>query len=164
MSEEKINDNCEKGKEMDEIKMTQEDFNNFVMTLAGPEYQSNENPLIFHMSKKIQIDEITNEDCLYLNLIEFCEALCRVIDIYSPAPPEEKIEDWPIEKRREQLLIDKIENVFPQLFKKIDHPKFNLMRDKFILPLKDQITSLYIIDYKNNPFYIGYEIYFDKEN
>ena len=164
MSEENNNDYCEKGKEMDEIKMTQEDFNNFVMILAGPEYQSNENPLIFHMSKKIQIDEITNEDCLYLNLIEFCEALCRVIDIYSPAPPEEKIEDWPIEKRREQLLIYKIENVFPQLFKKIDHPKFNLMRDKFILPLKDQITSLYIIDYKNNPFYIGYEIYFDKEN
>ena len=44
----------------------------------------------------------------------------------------------------------------PSLFKKINHSKFNIIRDKFISPLKDQITSLYIIDYKNN-FYKGYE-------
>ena len=41
-----------------------------------------------------------NDECLYLNLIEFIEALFRVIDIYSPAPPEERKEDWPIEKRK----------------------------------------------------------------
>ena len=98
------------------------------------------------------------------DLIEFCEGLCRVIDIYSPAPPEEKIEEWPIEKRKDQLLIEKVENIMPQLFKKIEHPKFNIIRDKFISPLKDQITSLYIIDYKNNSFYSGYEKYINKIN
>ena len=145
--------------------MTLEDFNNFILTFIDPvEYQMSENPLIFHISKKLQIDEITNDDFLYLNLIEFCEGLCRVIDIYSPAPPEEKIEDWPIEKRKDQLLIEKVENIMPQLFKKIEHPKFNTIRDKFISPLKDQITSLYIIDYKNNSFYSGYEKYINKSN
>ena len=52
----------------------------------------------------------------------------------------------------------------PQLYKKIDHPKFNNMRDKFISPLKDQITSLYVIDIKSNSFYNGYENYYKKEN
>ena len=148
----------------EEIKMDKEEFNNFLLTFVNntKEYNKDETPLIFHISKKYQIDEITNDDFLYLNLIEFCEALCRVIDIISPRPPEEKIEDWPLEKRKEQLLIEKIENIMPQLYKKIDHPKFNLIRDKFISPLKDQISSLYIIDFKNNIFYNGYEKYFNK--
>ena len=147
----------------EEIKMDKEEFNNFVLTFVDTtEYNINDNPLIFHISKKYHIDEITNDEFLYLNLIEFCEALCRVIDIISPSPPEEKIEDWPIEKRKDQLLIEKIENIMPQLYKKIDHPKFNLIRDKFISPLKDQISSLYIIDFKNNIFYNGYEKYFNK--
>ena len=158
--EKKDNSNNEKN---DEIKMTQEDFNYFILSfLDSNEYKINENPLIFHISKKYQVDEITNDAFLNMNLIEFCEGLCRVIDIISPPPPEEKIEDWPLEKRKEQLLIEKIENIMPQLYKKIEHPKFNIIRDKFISPLKDQITSLYIIDYKSNLFYKGYENYYDK--
>ena len=151
----------------DEIKMSQEDFNNFISTFIDSDSKENKminNPLIYHISKKIQIDEITNDEFLYLNLIEFFEALCRVIDIDSPAPPEERIEDWPYEKRKEQLLIEKIENIMPTLYKKIDHPNFNVIRDKFISPLKDQITSLYIVDYKNNSFYNGYEKYFIKNS
>ena len=147
----------------EEFKMTQEDFNNFILSFIdadSKEYKIEDNPLIYHICKKLQIDEITNDEFLYLNLIEFCEALCRVIDIYSPIPPEEKIEDWPIEKRKEQTLIEKLENIMPILYKKIDHPNFNVIRDKFISPLKDQITSLYIVDFKNNSFYNGYENYF----
>jgi hypothetical protein len=145
----------------DITRMSLEDFNNFILTFVEQaDYKISETPLIFHISKKMQIDEITNDDFLYLNLIEFCECLCRVIDIYSPPPPEEKKEDWPMEKRKDQLLIEKIENIMPQLFKTIEHPKFNIIRDKFISPLKDQITSLYIIDRKNNSFYSGYEQYF----
>ena len=162
-NEEKENNNEKK----EEIKMTQEDFNNFILTLVDSDskiYQIDENPLIYHISKKMQIDEITNNDFLYLNLIEFCEAMFRIIDILSPAPPEEKKEDWPFEKRKEQLLIEKIENIMPQIYKKIEHPKFNVIRDRFISPLKDQITSLYIIDYKNNSFYNGYESYYIKKN
>ena len=50
----------------------------------------------------------------------------------------------------------------PTLYKKINHPKFNYIRDKFISPLKNQITSLYIIDYKSNNFYKGYEYIFEQ--
>ena len=147
----------------DEIKMTLEDFNSFVMSFINTEeFDVNEIPLIFHISKKFYIDEISNEDFLYLDLGEFCEALCRVVDIYSPFPPEEKKEEWPLEKRKEQFLIEKMENIMPNLFKKIDHPKFNYVRDKFISPLKNQITSLYIIDYKSNNFYKGYEPIFEQ--
>ena len=147
----------------DEIKMTLEDFNSFVMSFINTEeFDVNEIPLIFHISKKFYIDEISNEDFLYLDIGEFCEALCRVVDIYSPFPPEEKKEEWPLEKRKEQFLIEKMENIMPNLFKKIDHPKFNYVRDKFISPLKNQITSLYIIDYKSNNFYKGYEPIFEQ--
>ena len=163
---EKNNDKDNK-EQINEERMTIEDFNNFVLTFVNIiDYQISDNPLIFHESKKLQIDEISNDDFLYLNLIEFSEALCRVIDVISPAPPEEKIEDWPLEKRKEQLLIEKLENIMPQLYKKIEHPQFNIIRDKFKPPLKDQITSLFVIDYKSNSFYNGYETYYikNKEN
>ena len=136
-----------------------EDFNNFVITFVDHEnYPLTENGLIFNISKNLQEDEIYNNDFQYLNLMEFCEALCRVIDIDSPPPAEEKIEDWPLNKRQEQALIDKLENIMPKLYKNIDHPEFKNLKEKFISPIKDQFTSLYVID-KNNVFYEGYEIY-----
>ena len=36
-------------------------------------------------------------------------------------------------------LTEKVENIMPQLYKKIDHPNFNVIRDKFISPLKASI-------------------------
>jgi hypothetical protein len=146
-----------------EIKMTQEDFNALITSFINiKEFNMNELPLIFHISKKYSVNEISNDDFLYLNFGEFCEALSRVIDIYSPYPPDEKKEDWPFEKRKEQFLIEKMENIMPSLFKKINHPEFDYIRDKFISPLKNQITSLYIIDYKGNNFYKGYESIFEQ--
>ena len=140
-----------------EIKMTQEDFTNLVMSFArSDEIDMHQLPFIFHISKKLNVNETSNDNFLYLNFEEFCEALCRVIDMYSPFPPEDKKDEWPMEKRKEQFLIEKMENIMPDLFKKINHPKFNYIRDKFISPLKNQVTSLYIIDYKSN-FYKGYE-------
>ena len=148
-----------------EIKMTQEDFNALVMSFIDVgEFNIKEIPMIFHISKKFSVNELTNDNFLYLNFEEYCEALCRVIDIYSPYPPDEKKEDWPIEKRKEQTLIEKIENIMPNLFKKINHPKFNYIRDKFIPPLKKQITSLYIIDYNGNNFYKEYISIFEQNS
>ena len=145
------------------IQMTLEDFTNLIMSFINvKEFAMNKIPLIFHISKKYNINEVSDDDFLYLNFEEFCEALCRVIDIYSPYPPDEKIEDWPLEKRKEQFLVEKMENIMPTLYKKINHPKFNYIRDKFISPLKNQITSLYIIDYKSNNFYKGYEYIFEQ--
>ena len=148
-----------------EIKMTLEDFNALIMSFIDvEEFNTRELPFIFHISKKFNVNELTNDDFLYLNFEEFCEALCRVIDIYSPYPPEEKKEDWPMDKRKEQFLIEKIENIMPNLFKKINHPKFNYIRDKFISPLKNQITSLYIIDYNGNNFYKEYKAIFEQNS
>ena len=145
--------------------MTQEDFNALVMSFIDVgEFNIKEIPMIFHISKKFSVNELTNDNFLYLNFEEYCEALCRVIDIYSPYPPDEKKEDWPIEKRKEQTLIEKIENIMPNLFKKINHPKFNYIRDKFIPPLKNQITSLYIIDYNGNNFYKEYISIFEQNS
>ena len=147
------------------IKMTQEDFMNFILTFINKnEFNMKEIPLIFHISKRFEVNELFNDNSTYLNFGEFCEALCRVIDIYSPYPSEEKKEDWTLEKRQEQFLIEKIENIMPILFKKINHPQFNIVKDKFIAPLKNQITSLYIIDYKNNNFYKEYEAIFEQNN
>jgi hypothetical protein len=52
-------------------------------------------------------------------LPEFLEALCRTVDKASPIPIGEKVEDWPKEKRANQPLINKLENVFPSLIKLI---------------------------------------------
>ena len=146
-----------------EIKMTQEDFISLVTSFVNTdEFDMNEIPLIFHISKRLNVNEVSDDNFLYLNFGEFCEALCRVIDIYSPYPTEEKEIDWTWEKRKEQFLIEKIENIMPTLFKEINHQKFNYIRGKFIAPLKNQITSLYIIDYKSNNFYKGYESIFEQ--
>ena len=146
----------------EDMKMTLEDFSNLIKSFINIEdFDMSELPIIFHISKKYTINEISDDNFMYLSFEEFCEALCRVIDIYSPYPPEEEEDNWPLEKRKEQFLIEKLENIMPNLYKKINHPKYNLIRDKFIAPLKNQITSLYIIDYKNSSFYKGYEAIFE---
>ena len=144
------------------IKMTFGEFSILIKSfLYNQDFDMSQIPLIFHISKKYNIDEISNDNSMYLSLEEFCEALCRVIDIYSPYPPDEDEENWDLEKRKEQFLVEKLENIMPTLYKKIDHPKYNDIRNKFIAPLKNQITSLYIIDYKNSTFYKGYEAVFE---
>ena len=147
-----------------EIKMALEDFSNLIMSfISVEEFDMDEIPFIFHISKKFNINELSDDNFMYLKFEEFCEALCRIIDIYSPYPPEDDKDNWPFEKRNEQFLVDKLENIMPILYKKINHIKFNHIRDKFISPLKNQITSLYIIDYKNNSFYRGYESIFEQD-
>ena len=152
-----VNEKSEK-----DIKMTLEDFSNLIKSfIKNEDFDMSQIPLIFHISKKYNIDEISDDNFMYLSFEEFCEALCRVIDIYSPYPPDEEEEKWDLEKRKEQYLVEKLENIMPTLYKKIDHPKYNYIRNKFIAPLKNQITSLYIIDYKNSSFYKGYEPIFE---
>ena len=146
-----------------EIIMTQEGFSNLVKSFVNTsEFDVNKIPLIFHISKRFNVNEISDDNFLYLNFEEFCEALCRVIDIYSPYPTDEKEEDWTWEKRKGLFLIEKMENIMPILFKKINHPKFNFIRDKFTAPQRNQTTSLYMIDYKGNNCYKEYESIFEQ--
>ena len=90
-------------------------------------------------------------------LPEFLEALCRAIDKASPIPLDENKDDWPLEKRQAQPLINKLENILPLLIKLIKGPEFKNLKEKVPMPLKDLMTGLYVPNY-DNPFYLGYVI------
>ena len=148
----------QKGPTKKDVWMTLDEFNNLVQSIVDVnEYPIRENPYIFNMSINLQINEIYTDKHLNMLLPEFLEAISRAIDKASPYPPAESKEDWPMEKRQNQHLVEKLENVLPILMKLITHPDFKILRDKFPTPTKDLSTGLYIIDYENQ-FYQGYII------
>jgi hypothetical protein len=90
-------------------------------------------------------------------LPEFLEALCRAVDKASPIPPGDNKDEWPMEKRQQQPLIKKLENILPSLIKLITHPDLKVLREKFPMPPKDLVTGLYTPNY-DSPFYKDYII------
>jgi len=138
--------------------MTLDEFNNLVQNIVDVnEYPVRENPYIFNMSINLQINEIYTDKHLNMFLPEFLEAISRAIDKASPYPPGENKDDWPMDKRQNQPLVDKLENVLPIMMKLITHPDFKVLRDKFPIPTKDLSTGLYVPDFENQ-FYQGYII------
>lgn len=138
--------------------MVLDEFNNLIQCIVDcNEYPIRDNPLLFNWSIRLQISEITSDKHLYLLFPEFLEAICRVIDKASPYPPKQYQEAWPMSKRINQPLIKKLENSIDTLIKVITHPEFKIVKDKFIKPIKDQMTDLYMIDYSSN-FYQGLEL------
>ena len=153
----------QKGPRKKDVWMTLDEFNVFVTKIVDVnEYPLRENPYIFNMSINLQINEIFTDKHINMYLPEFLEALCRVIDKASPISVIENKEDWPMEKRQKQPLINKLENILPYLIKLIDHPDFKNLKDKFPIPPKDISTGLYVLNY-NNPFYQGYIIKIKEE-
>ena len=153
----------QKGPTKKDVWMTLDEFNNLVQSIVDVnEYPIRENPYIFNMSINLQINEIYTDKHLNMMLPEFLEALSRAIDKASPYPPIENKEDWPMDKRQSQPLVDKLENVLPILMKLITHPDFKVLRDKFPTPTKDLSTGLYMPDYENQ-FYQGYIIKITKK-
>ena len=139
--------------------MDLDEYNSFVLSFVDQnEYPIRDNPLYFNESIRLQISEISSDKHLNMDFPEFLEGMCRAIDKASPAPPDEKIEDWPFEKRFEQPLINKLENIIFDILKGITHPDYKVIKEKFPPLIKDHVTDLYIIDYENNPFYQGYII------
>ena len=139
--------------------MDLDEYNSFVLSFVDQnEYPIRDNPLLYNESIKLQISEISSDKHLKMDFPEFLEGMCRAIDKLSPAPPDEKIEDWPFEKRFEQPLINKLENIIHVIIKEINHPDFKNMKEKFPPLIKDPATELYILDYQNNPFYEGFII------
>ena len=63
-----------------------------------------------------------------------------------------------MQRRIEQPLVNKLENVIEQIVKMITHPDYKYLKDKFQRPIKDQATNLYVIDTDNNTYYQGYPI------
>ena len=138
--------------------MNLDEFNSLVQSIVDiNEYPIRDNPFIFAQSIKLQINEIYTDKHLNMFLPEFLEALSRTIDRASPIPINDNKEDWPLEKRQGQLLVNKLENVLPLLIKLIKGPEFKNLKEKFPMPLKDLITGLYVPNYEN-PFYLGYVI------
>ena len=148
----------QKGPTKKDVWMTLDEFNNLVQSIVDVnEYPIRENPYIFNMSIHLQINEIYTDKHLNMLLPEFLEAISRAIDKASPYPPGENKEDWPMEKRQNQPLVDKLENVLPIMMKLITHPDYKILRDKFPIPTKDLSTGLYMPDFENQ-FYQGYII------
>jgi hypothetical protein len=138
--------------------MLLDEFNNLVQSIVDVnEYPLRENPYIFNMSMNLQVNEIYTDKHLNMFLPEFLEALCRVIDKFSPYPLSESREDWPMDRRQSQPLVNKLENILPLLMKLITHPDYKVLRDKFPTPPKDISTDLYNPNY-DSPFYQGYII------
>ena len=82
---------------------------------------------------------------------EFLEAICRFIDKLSPIPNDEDPLKWDTQRRQDQSLFQKIETMIPRLIRVIKG-NYKDVKDKFILPIKDEKTGKYIINYEN-PFY-----------
>ena len=148
----------QKGPTKKDVWMTLDEFNNLVQSIVDVnEYPIRENPYIFNISINLQINEIYTDKHLNMLLPEFLEAISRAIDKASPYPPGDNKDDWPMEKRQNQHLVDKLENVLPIMMKLITHPDYKLLRDKFPIPTKDLSTGLYMPDFENQ-FYQGYII------
>ena len=148
----------QKGPTKKDVWMLLDEFNNLVQNIVDVnEYPLRENPYIFNMSMNLQVNEIYTDKHLNMTLPEFLEALCRVIDKASPYPLSENKEDWPMERRQAQPLVDKLENILPILIKLITHPDYKVLRDKFPTPPKDISTGLYTPNF-DSPFYQGYVI------
>ena len=154
----------QKGPTKKETWMVLEEFNNLIQNLVDVnEYPIRENPYIFNISINLQINEIYTDKHLNMFLPEFLEALCRAIDKASPYPPSENKEDWPMSKRKEQPLVNKLENILPVLMKLITHPDYKVLKDKFPIPTKDISTGLYVPNFESQ-FYKGYKIKTKEEN
>ena len=148
----------QKGPTKKDVWMDLDEFNSLIQNIVDiNEYPIRDNPFIFCQSIKLQINEIYTDKHLNMMLPEFLEALSRTIDRASPIPPNENKDDWPMEKRQAQPLINKLENILPLLIKLITGQDFKNLKEKFPMPLKDLMTGLYVPNYEN-PFYLGYVI------
>ena len=149
----------QKGPRKKDVWMVYDEYNSFVTSFVDTnEYPVRDNPLLFNISLRLQVSEIIGDKHINMFFPEFLEAMCRAVDKASPAPPGEKVEDWPMQKRVDQLLIRKLENIINSIIHTINHPDFKNVKEKFPSPIKDPSTDLYIIDSENNNFYQNYPI------
>jgi hypothetical protein len=148
----------QKGPRKKDVWMVLDEYNNLVQSFVDiNDYPIRENPLYFNWSIRLQVNEIYSDKHINMFLPEFLEALCRAVDKASPIPLGDSPEDWPKEKRVNQPLVNKLENILPVLIKLITHPDFKTLKEKFPMPQKDIATGLYEYNY-DNPFYQGYII------
>ena len=80
----------------------------------------NERDVLISYSKAMQtqIDEINvNKRHMKMNKLEFLEGIARCCDKLSLPPPKGTVEEWTINKRMDQLLVNKIQHFLYFLLK-----------------------------------------------
>ena len=133
--------------------LTLDNFTQLCNKLMDSNFPVKDIPVIFNSSIKLVIDEIHSEKQYNMSFPEFLEAICRFIDKLSPIPSGKDKSKWSMSRRKNQTLLKKLETMIPLLMKSIKD-KYKNVRDKFVLPKKDNETGKYIINYEN-PFYKG---------
>ena len=137
----------------DSYWLTLDNFSNLCNHLIDKDFPVKEIPVIFNLSIRLIKDEIHSDKQYNMIFPEFLEAICRFTDKLSPIPNNEDPSKWNMSRRQSQSLFQKLETMIPRLVVLIKG-KYKNVKDKFILPIKDKETGLYIINYEN-PFYEG---------
>jgi len=101
----------------------------------------------FSQSMMTQVDEFDNDRHMKMQKVEYFEALARVAEGVSPAPPGANIEEWPLARRKEQLLADKMDNLIPALLN-VAKKEF---RERWRKPERDKSTGLYLTPADTQP-------------
>ena len=137
----------------DSICLWLEDFTYIITNLMDNEFPVKEIPTIFILSIKLQVNEINSDRFYSMTFPEFLEAFARFADKMSPIPPGQNKSDWNLEKRVQQDLYVKIETLIPSMMKLIGK-EFKLVKEKFVMPVRDEETGLLMYDI-NNEFYVN---------
>ena len=135
----------------DSYWLTMDKFYDLCLNLIDNDFSTIDIPVIFNISIKLIKDEIHSNKHYNMLFPEFLEAICRFIDKLSPIPNDEDPLKWDTQRRQDQSLFQKIETMIPRLIRVIKG-NYKDVKDKFILPIKDEKTGKYIINYEN-PFY-----------
>ena len=130
-----------------------DEFTTLINKLMDSDFPVKEIPTIYNVSMRLQENEIDFDKHYNMVFPEFLEAICRFIDKLSPVPENENKFEWTFERRNEQDLYIKIENLIPSIMKNIK-PKFKNLKDKFVMPVRDPETGLLTYDITNE-FYVG---------
>ena len=136
----------------DSFWLTLDNFTLLCSNIMDADFPVKELPVMFNLSIRLQINEIDYDKHYNMIFPEFLEAICRFIDKLSPTPNQE-IGKWDMKKRMEQPLYVKIETTIPKLMNLISG-QYKVVRDKFIMPVRDEETGLFIINFEN-PLYEG---------
>ena len=137
----------------DSFWLTLDGYTNLCNNLMDSDFPVKELPVLFSLSLRLTTNEIDSDKHYNMVFPEFLEAICRFIDKLSPIPPGEDSTKWDMKRRQEQPLRAKIETMIPQLMRLISGQYKNI-RDKFVMPEREEDTGLFKIDY-DNPLYEG---------
>ena len=93
----------------------------------------------FSQSMMTQVDEFDNDRHMKMQKVEYFEAIARMAEGVSAPPPDSNPEEWPLSKRQEQLLCEKMDNILPVLLS-LTKKEF---KERFKKPDRDRSTGLY---------------------